>query len=79
LHKADPEIFVVSNKKVDGKLSDTRRTGRRWHADMRYILQPCLGSMLYALEVPPVGGDTLFAKMQGAYDGLSVGMQVMVD
>ena len=79
LHKADPEIFVVSNKKVDGKLSDTRRTGRRWHTDMCYTLQPCLGSLLYALEVPPVGGDTLFAKMQGAYDGLSDGMWMMVN
>lgn len=46
---------------------------------MCYTLQPCLGSLLYALEVPPVGGDTLFAKMQGAYDGLSDGMRVMVD
>jgi len=46
---------------------------------MCYTLQPCFGSLLYALEVPPVGGDTLFAKMQGAYDGLSDGMWVMVD
>ena len=79
LHEDHPEIFVVSNKSVDGKPSDTRRTGRRWHTDMCYTSQPCRGSLLYALEVPTVGGDTVFANMQHAYNGLSDGMRTIIE
>jgi len=79
LHQEHPEIFVVSNKPVDGKPSDTRRTGRRWHTDMCYTPQPCRGSLLYALEVPPVGGDTVFANMQRAHDRLSDGLRATID
>ena len=79
LHKEHPEIFVVSNKPVAGKPSDTRRTGRRWHTDMCYTPTPCRGSLLYAMEVPPVGGDTVFANMQRAFETLSGGMQTMVE
>lgn len=79
LHKEHPEIFVVSNKPVAGKPSDTRRTGRRWHTDMCYTPTPCRGSLLYAMEVPSVGGDTVFANMQRAFETLSGGMQAMVE
>ena len=79
LHKDHPEIFVVSNKPVAGKASDTRRTGRHWHTDMCYTPLPCRGSLLYALEVPPVGGDTVFANMQRAFDTLSDGMRAMIE
>jgi taurine dioxygenase len=49
--------------------------GGVWHSDTAYLEQPAMATMLYALETPPVGGDTMFANMTLAYDALSDGMQ----
>ena len=70
--KADgyPEISVVS-KEPD----QTANIGGGWHTDHSYDQHPALGSMLYALEVPPSGGDTMFASMYAAYDALSDGLK----
>jgi len=49
--------------------------GHNWHADMTFRTEPPAGAVLYALEVPPVGGDTLFANMYLAWEMLSEGMK----
>ncbi len=52
--------------------------GSMWHTDHSYDQVPAMGSILYAREVPSVGGDTLFASMYAAYDALSDGMKKML-
>jgi taurine dioxygenase len=54
---------------------DTSNFGKHWHSDTTYMPKPNMGTMLYALEVPNPGGDTLFADMYRAYDTLSNGMK----
>ncbi len=53
--------------------------GGVWHSDTAYLERPPMGSMLYAIEVPDHGGDTLFANMYSAYDALSEGMRRMLE
>ena len=52
--------------------------GGTWHTDHSYDLIPAMGSMLYAREVPTVGGDTLFSSMYLAYEALSGDMKKML-
>jgi taurine dioxygenase len=66
-----PEILQVSNKKKpDGEFAGLPQAGRRWHSDLSYTAIPSLGSLLYAKEIPPEGGDTLFNNMYRAYETL---------
>ncbi len=66
-----PEITVMSNIKVDGKsIGNLGNYEAVWHTDMSYNELCPIGSALYALEVPPVGGNTGFANMYRAYDTL---------
>lgn len=46
-----------------------------WHSDVTWRATPSLGSILRSIEIPPVGGDTLFANMEAAYEGLSPEMK----
>ncbi len=65
-----PEIALVA-KEPD----QIRNIGGGWHTDHSYDEAPALGSILYAREVPPAGGDTMFASMYAAYDALSDGLK----
>ena len=49
--------------------------GGVWHSDTSYLERPPMASMLYAVEIPPYGGDTLFANQYLAYETLSEGLQ----
>ncbi|HJZ45087.1 MAG TPA: TauD/TfdA family dioxygenase [Hyphomicrobiaceae bacterium] len=53
--------------------------GGIWHSDTSYLEEPPMGTMLIAREVPPAGGDTMFANTYLAYEALSDGMKRMLD
>ena len=53
--------------------------GGSWHTDHSYDQVPATGSILYARQVPEIGGDTQFASMYAAYDGLSDGLKRMLE
>ncbi|MCP5084335.1 MAG: TauD/TfdA family dioxygenase [Alphaproteobacteria bacterium] len=54
-------------------------TGWYWHTDHSYDQVPAMGSVFAAREIPPVGGDTLFAGMTAAYDALSEGLKQVLE
>ncbi len=62
-----PEIFIVSNVEEGGKAVGLKRAGWGWHSDGEDKAIPNAGSFLYAHEVPPEGGDTLFADTYAAF------------
>jgi len=64
-----PEILVLSNRGEQGT-KPIVNGGAYWHSDITYKAKPPLGSLLYALQVPPEGGDTLYADMYAAYESL---------
>ena len=66
-----PELYVVSNVIENGEPIGSLGSGEAsWHTDMSYIEDPPRASILYALEVPPEGGNTYFCSMYRAYDCL---------
>src|SRR5260221_1050214 len=73
---AHPEIIAVLKEADEQKISVF---GGAWHSDFSFLDEPPLGSVLYALEIPPYGGDTLWSNMYPAYDALSDGMKRLLD
>lgn len=69
-----PEIIEV--KKLE---HETTNFGGIWHSDTTYLERPPMASMLLAREIPPYGGDTLFANMYLAYETLSPGLRAVLD
>ncbi len=65
-----PEITPVLKKETE-----TVNFGGVWHSDTTYQPCPPMATMLHALELPPVGGDTLFANQIEAYEALSEGLK----
>jgi len=75
-----PEIYVVSNVVQDGVAIGSLGAGEAvWHTDMSYLPDPPKASALYALEVPPHGGDTSFCSMSAAWDQLPGSLQRRIE
>ena len=60
-----PEVLAITHDR------DSKGRENKWHSDVTWRECPSLGSILRAIEVPPVGGDTLFSDSYAAYEGLS--------
>ena len=60
------------------KEDDTTVFGEGWHTDQMFTPTPARVTILYAKEIPPVGGDTMYANLYLAYDSLSEGMKAMI-
>ncbi len=69
-----PELMVVSKRE-----GERMAFGEGWHSDNTYLERPPLGSFLYAVEVPAVGGDTVFSNQYLAYETLSDGLRATLD
>ena len=68
-----PEVLEVVTEAEDSNVY-----AEGWHADVTYQACPTLGAVLYAIEVPEVGGDTLFSNQYLAFESLSPGMKQML-
>jgi taurine dioxygenase len=70
-----PEVIAVVREASEAQ----RYTfGSIWHSDFSFLAEPPFASILQAVEVPPYGGDTIWANQELAYDSLSRGMQEML-
>ncbi len=70
-----PEVLPVVKEAEDRAAN----FGGIWHSDVSFHEEPPMGQILYALEVPEAGGDTIFVNMYRAYDALSDGMKRMLE
>ena len=78
-HPEDPNILILSNVKRDGKPTGLQDAGSYFHTDYSYLQVPARATTLYSLVVPRVGGDTLFANQQAAYDDLPEAMKKRIE
>src|SRR5579871_912803 len=75
-----PEIYVVSNVIVNGEPIGSLGAGEAvWHTDMSYLEDPPKASMLYALEIPPAGGNTYFCGMYHAFESLPEALRQRIE
>jgi taurine dioxygenase len=75
-----PEVLEIdaTRSRLDERYRDEWENDT-WHTDVSFMPDPPLGSLLHGVVVPPVGGDTAFADLQGAYDALSAPVRQLVD
>ena len=78
-HPEHADILILSNVVKDGKPTGLADAGTYFHTDYSYLDVPARATMLYSMQVPKKGGDTLFANQYAAYDELPAGMKEKVD
>ena len=75
-----PEMNVISNIKENGVAIGGLGDGEAiWHADMTYVERPPKAAVLYAIEIPPEGGDTYWANMYLAYETLPAALKRRIE
>jgi taurine dioxygenase len=70
-HPEHADILILSNVTKDGRPTGLADAGTYFHTDYSYLEVPARATMLYSIQVPKKGGDTLFANQQAAYEDLS--------
>ena len=78
-HPEHADILILSNRRKDGQPIGLQDAGTYFHTDYSYLEVPARATMLYSLEVPKKGGDTLFANQYAAYDDLPEATKARID
>ena len=65
-----PEVLPIDSR---------RNKSAFWHTDVTFMAKPPMGTLLYGLDMPEVGGDTLWANLQAAYDALAEPVRELCD
>jgi taurine dioxygenase len=78
-HPVDANILILSNVRRDGQPTGLQDAGSYFHTDYSYLQVPARATTLYSITVPRVGGDTLFANQQAAYDELPAAMKARIE
>jgi taurine dioxygenase len=74
-HPEESNILILSNRRKDGQPIGLADAGTYFHTDYSYLQVPARATMLYSIEVPKAGGNTLFANQYAAYDDLPEAMK----
>ncbi len=78
-HPDDSNILILSNVRKNGAPTGLQDAGSYFHTDYSYLQVPARATTLYSRVVPRIGGDTLFADQQAAYDDLSEAMKRRIE
>jgi taurine dioxygenase len=78
-HPEHADILILSNVKKNGEPTGLADAGTYFHTDYSYLEVPARATMLYSIQVPKKGGDTLFADQYAAYDGLPSAMKMRIE
>src|SRR5213594_1459821 len=78
-HPDDPNVLILSNRRKNGQPIGLADAGTYFHTDYSYLDVPARATMLYSIEVPESGGDTLFANQYAAYDKLPAAMKRKIE
>ena len=78
-HPEIADILILSNVKKGGQAAGLADAGTYFHTDYSYLEVPARATLLYSIEVPERGGDTLFADQYAAYDDLPAAMKKRIE